>query len=176
MKNLIPLSPEVIKSVDIPEGFQLTIRTWENDGDHYKSEILSGLTEPDVLFYQHLLSHFVGRNNGGGFGNSDASEVTDDMLHDLLIDMFAQHPEISEETKQIWALGLDEPEDIRPLLQTYLLGYPEEYDDDFLRVVHKISVSYIPKKIQVDFSSINQENKDWAMRRNAEKISDILKM
>lgn len=42
----------------IPSGYQLHIASWENDADHRKTKILSGLTKEDVQFYLHFLDHF----------------------------------------------------------------------------------------------------------------------
>jgi hypothetical protein len=54
---------------DIPSGYQLSIISWENDGDNYKTKILNGLTKEDVKFYIHFLKHFQST-----YGNEDVSE------------------------------------------------------------------------------------------------------
>jgi hypothetical protein len=48
----------------IPAGYQLSITSWENDGDNYKTKILYGLTREDVQFYLHFLKPF-GEEFGG---------------------------------------------------------------------------------------------------------------
>lgn len=33
----------------LTDGYTLLITSWENDGDNYKNQILSGLTKEDVI-------------------------------------------------------------------------------------------------------------------------------
>ena len=34
----------------IPAGYQLSVVSWENDGDHYNTEVMNGLSEEEVKF------------------------------------------------------------------------------------------------------------------------------
>jgi len=68
---------------NIPPGYQLHIRSWENDADNCITKIISGLEESDVKFYIYFLRHFHSRYSnlkiGEGFGNqevSNDSEIT----------------------------------------------------------------------------------------------------
>lgn len=60
--------------MNIPSGYQLHITSWENDGDNYKTKIISGLTKEDVQFYLHFLNHF---GNDGPYGNEDFDKYPD---------------------------------------------------------------------------------------------------
>jgi hypothetical protein len=58
----------------IPSGYQLHITSWENDGDNFNTEILSGLTKEDVKFYLHFLNHFKSHTS---YGNGCIREYPD---------------------------------------------------------------------------------------------------
>jgi hypothetical protein len=60
--------------MNVPSGYQLHITSWENDGDNYKTQIISGLTKEDVQFYLHFLNHF---GNDGSYGNENTYEYSD---------------------------------------------------------------------------------------------------
>ncbi len=46
------------KQTIIPAGYRLTVTTWENDADNYKTVILEGLDEAAVRFYVELARLF----------------------------------------------------------------------------------------------------------------------
>jgi hypothetical protein len=50
----------------IPSGYQIHITSWENDGDNYKTKIISGLTKEDVHFYLCFLNYFKSYEYGNG--------------------------------------------------------------------------------------------------------------
>ena len=61
----------------IPSGYQLSVTTWENDADNYKTKTFPGLTKEDVKFYLHFLfhfrSHWMNEKVGEGYGNTEVS-------------------------------------------------------------------------------------------------------
>lgn len=134
---------------DIPAGYQLHVTTWENDGDHYNTEIISGLTEADVRFLLDVAKQFGSRNSTTpGLGNGS---VKGEQLVALLREKLADHPEISDDIKQVWSEGSDE--DIAyDILTDLLLGTPQEegYFDElyFCRVFDDFKVYYFPETIK----------------------------
>ncbi|USV40921.1 hypothetical protein [Xanthomonas phage BUDD] len=48
-------------SRNIKPGYQVHVRSWENDGDNYKTEILTGLSEDEAKFYVLLAKAFESR-------------------------------------------------------------------------------------------------------------------
>lgn len=59
------------KETVIPAGYRVTVTSWENDADHYKSTVFEGLTKERVNFLAELLPHFYSGSNNRGqtFGN-----------------------------------------------------------------------------------------------------------
>lgn len=47
----------------IQAGYMVTVETWENDGDHYKTKELQGLGKEDVALVLEVCNYF--RTNGG---------------------------------------------------------------------------------------------------------------
>lgn len=48
-------------SRNIKPGYQVHVRSWENDGDNYKTEILTGLSEEEAKLYVLLAKAFSSR-------------------------------------------------------------------------------------------------------------------
>ena len=87
---------------EIPAGYQLHIKTWENDADHYLTQVISGLTEEDVKFHLFIVSHFYSRNGFSfkrGLGNGSIPEGT---LIELIQSAVTKFPNISDSTRDMW--------------------------------------------------------------------------
>jgi len=130
-----------------PLGYQIQLETWENDGDNYSTQTISGLTKPDVIFYIAVAMMFTSKNNrknGGGMGNS---ENHPSHLLQVIQEKVEEHPEISAETKEIW-LEADE-ETIHELLVEHILGETIDYEDYdcFCRVFESFKVIEIREPV-----------------------------
>lgn len=135
--------------MSIPAGYQLQSTTWENDGDNYKTQILSGLRVEDVWFYLELAKPF---SRQGKFGNENI-EAAD--LIPIVQRALAKHPDISTVVRENW---LPDPEvesadeyfdDLMDNLREDLLGGPDEsYDSNFCRVFEGFKVFYFPVDIK----------------------------
>lgn len=145
--------------MSFPKGYQLHVTTWENDGDFYQTEILSGLTEADVRFYLDLANRFKSRNQSGksGMGNG---EVTAKQLLELAQDLITKHPGISRSIKLDWIDAIDKVEnhdeeldldcaEMIYTLVTNIIGYPAESIDvmNFCRVFDSFEVYYFPEDV-----------------------------
>lgn len=56
----------------IPAGYRLTIESWENDADNYKTKVMEGLQKPSVEFLIDFAKLFYSNNarrRPKGFGN-----------------------------------------------------------------------------------------------------------
>jgi len=74
------------------KGYMIEVVSWEDDGDNYQTNKLSGLNENDVDFYKELLPLFYCKsNNSDCFGNcyeeSDLRDIEEtlDILTNLII-------------------------------------------------------------------------------------------
>ena len=149
----------------IPKGYQLQVSTWENDLDNYHTQILSGLTKENVLFYIELANKFSRDDTKkNGYGNSYVGTKT---LIDIVKELIDKHPNITKDLMDDWVevyedarknLFSEDEENFRygaawihELLTDTILGYPSEcYCDvpNFCKVVDKIAVFYIPEDAQ----------------------------
>lgn len=133
--------------MSIPVGFQLHITTWENDADHYNTEIISGLTENDVRFLIDVASAFKSQNNhdAPGLGNGT---VAGDQLQELIREKLFSHPNISDKLKREWSEVKDDEDYAYSILVDSLLGSPQEdYDMNFCRVFDSAQVFYFPEEV-----------------------------
>lgn len=130
-----------------PLGHQIQLETWENDGDYYSTQTISGLTKPDVNFYIAVAMLFTSkhnRKNGGGMGNT---ENHPSHLLQLIQEKLEEHPDISETTKEIWAEA--DEETIHELLVEHILGETTDYEDydNFCRVFESFKVFEIREPV-----------------------------
>ena len=146
---------KVLVDLNIPQGYQIEITTWENDADYYQKQILNGLTESDVWFYQKLLSRFKSVNHSNdGFGNSDEHQVQDEDLEEWVRSVLDDHPHVSESTYQLWSEALDKKE-VRDQIMDKLLGHTVDYDYGFIRVFESMSVVYVAEPIVIKKSVLD---------------------
>lgn len=142
--------------MSINKGYQLHITAWENDGDNYKTKVISGLSKEDTKFYIQLASLFTSRNSGNpkGFGNGGITECGDKYHNSCMEDVVeaisrvvADNPNASKEiTNPYISEDFDE---VYEYLVEDLLGYTEQYCDEeyFCRVFESFKVYYFPEDV-----------------------------
>lgn len=98
-----------MKNTIIPAGYRVSVTTWENDGDNYKTEIIDGVSEKHIPFIVELCN-LLKRDK---FGNMSDHESTDELMIALnsLIEKHPERPDYcdsAEETYKglMWKLGL----------------------------------------------------------------------
>lgn len=146
---------------NIPAGYQLRTTTWENDGDSYKTQIISGLTKETVAFYIELGSLFESASRGtGGFGNRGCTEGGDAYHNNDLYAVMAaiakvvsNHPEADAEVLDRYSVVVedaDEFSEVHENLIEDILGWTEDYYDEqyFCRVVDKVEVFFYNAPIE----------------------------
>src|SRR3974390_400726 len=98
---------------NIPAGYQIHFRTWENDGDNYKTQIISGLTVEDAHFYVSLAKNFE--------RNSHGNELvpTKDLVA-MINTAFEKHPKISSSLREKFTFeGVPEGSDDYDFLERF---------------------------------------------------------
>ena len=131
---------------NIPAGYQLSISTWENDYDNYKTETLNGLTSEDVQFYICFLNYFKRK----GFGNETVDSETIGIEERIAItEAYNQYPpsspELLERVQSSLADWKDNPNESHDWI-TDLIGFWN--DGEYYRVIEKIDVHYVPQVIE----------------------------
>lgn len=114
------------------KGYTISVVSWENDGDNYKTKSVTVWDKDEALKIKKICEElFVSRNNGaGGIGNSMDGEC------DWLIDEYIEeNPEMKLTKNYIKTLASD------------LLGYSECYD---YRVCESVTVTHLEDDIYAE--------------------------
>lgn len=143
---------------DIKAGYQVTVTSWENDGDNYNTKIVQGLTQHEAKFMVRVLGLF---GHKGEFGN-DHSNYKD--LIKAIIPIFSQcvvsnsnlfvsNSNLFDQWRDILTEKIDESDEDYKYLSIELLddylGCPGEYyDASFYRYCESIEVHQIPTIIE----------------------------
>lgn len=136
----------------------IEVTTWENDADHYQTNILFNLTDDDVKFYVDLCSKFSDDtcHTEAGWGNKEHEE---EEYADLMLEMFNKHPNLSASTRKMWEIDelMNEAKDYQGNTWhdtlTCVLGNPVDYEGFFARVVSGIKVFAIDDKSRTDVTA-----------------------
>lgn len=144
-----------MKQTIIPAGYRVTIESWENDADNYKTKIVEGLQKPSVEFLIDFAKLFHSRNNWNGpkgHGNMydpHANELNN--FREAYVEVIKKH--IAKDTEQtllqyFWdednnKLYDDQHDGVMEL--AYELGLSG--GDFYTRVFESAKVEYIPNEI-----------------------------
>lgn len=135
----------------IPQGFQLIITSWENDGDNYNTETVSGLSLEEVSFLTKFISLFRSRNNRNNnnhIGNYyEPSEKELSHILNVIKQFVEQNPSPAKFIEYFNGLNDDE----------YALNGPIELASDlslsrgefFTRVIEDFQVLYYLEEIKI---------------------------
>jgi len=152
----------------IKKGYQLTITSWENDGDAYKTQIISGLSQEKLKFFIDVMSNFFWNHRfaetlvKGKYYHGGNKNISDEKVVEIINDTLSRYPDVKEEIMTEYDLGHENDEfeeewdreeyisvSYRKII-TDLLGHPvsEYYDKDFVRVACEYQVHYIPLDVE----------------------------
>ncbi|ATN93098.1 hypothetical protein CPT_Melville_124 [Salmonella phage Melville] len=152
----------------IPKGFIVRIHSWENDADNYSTQTLYGLTSLEIIELKTVLKIFKSSSEDG-FGNEDFSEVGESIAVAYI--ELIEAGKISVEFAKKF-LAFDYPGELNDyeyddFIERWaksaiayrskggmdkirkLLGYPEYYDFDFVRVFESMEVAHIDEELHI---------------------------
>jgi hypothetical protein len=150
---------------EIPRGFVLAIHAWENDGDSYSIQYFYGLTKDDIEMFKPVLELFKSTHGHDGFGNAEISENAE-----AIVFSWAELILTGQITREFAKKYLDfelppsvtsiESEDMDTFAELYshanllkpiikLLGYPEYYDSDFVRVFEQAQFTFVKEAFTI---------------------------
>lgn len=150
-------------SLPIPAGYSLSITSWENDADFFKTQVFHGLNKIDVQFLVDLAKLFKSMNNSRDPGLGSASwhykggvEAWMNAVMDAYDEVCAKYADkdLTWDVKTKWFITRDPDEDdLDMLFDPYndaiadLVGYPEEemyQAEGYIRVFDSFTVHYHP--------------------------------
>jgi hypothetical protein len=139
--------------MNIPKGYEIQFYTWENDGDHYKTQIMYGLTREDVYFFVDLASKFMSTYGNDSIDPTVLTNIFKELLEkhsnvsDIVRDLFDPEEMIADE-------DIDEESDIvvqwqYESLVENVLGWTDDYLDEpyFCRVIESMKIYYHPDEV-----------------------------
>lgn len=146
---------------DIQPGYALSLTSWENDADCYKTQTFTGLPEADVKFLIALAKLFYS-TNGSKKGFGGASWHYKGGREKFFTDMYAavdkvvkKHADagVTPELYEQWVIDRSEEyfEDAYNEMISTLVGYPEEemyQSDGYIRVFESFTVHHYPCVIE----------------------------
>lgn len=143
----------------IKKGYRVSIKTWENDADNYRTEIIEGLSKEAAQFLVDFSKFFYSKNSrkDGNFGNmyEPSDEEFDELVEHvgpLIIRNFDILKEfgysyLDKNNPEEWVLDI-----ISELLYLTQGGSSQEF---WSRVTDSIKVEYIP--VDVELSDVSKE-------------------
>lgn len=129
----------------IPAGYRITSVSWENDGDHYRTEVKEGLSEDEAKFIGHLGKLMHSRKSGLE-NNYEASKKEYKKGHEFYLPAFEKYAhlfsaeDMKDYRKDCYAL-LD-------YIRENITGYSSE--GYALRVLESMKVEYFPEDIVIE--------------------------
>lgn len=145
-----------IREVFIPKGYEIHISSWENDGDDYSTQVISGLSKEDVKFYIETIKLFSAYI-GNIYNTLSNSEYGWNQKNSIL-DVFDKHPK-SKAAMQ-WKskfYGSEEEgasSDESYHFITHILGRPVQYNYGFCRVYESHKVYYLKDDVSYVYDEI----------------------
>lgn len=138
------------KQTIIPAGYRLSITSWENDGDHYQTKVLAGLTPGRVRFIIELCKLFRSHHSvKSGYGNLyDPSQTVVSAAVVAVMQVMQKHRNVLTDD-ELDMLGTSD--DIDEVVQDYVTEFIGKSEEDFtFRVFEKAAVESIPAAICID--------------------------
>jgi hypothetical protein len=137
----------------IPAGYRLTVVTWENDADNYKTVTLEGLSESRVKFLVDLAKLFKSRNRVAGcIGNYyESSDANRSEVQSALAKVVAKHP--GEFTGEL----VDDLDDLNDDMFELMYELGLMGGDFYTRVMESFKVEHTP--VEVVLSDVTENFK-----------------
>lgn len=142
-----------MKQTIIPAGYRLTITSWENDADHYKTKVLEGVTKEEAAFLVEFCQLYSSQNEPYSYGIGNMYEPSDEEVEQVRSSQFevvSRHIETIKHSARFREQFIDENE------QTYEEGFDIAYDLGlsggafFTRVCASVKVEYVPHDIIIE--------------------------
>ena len=156
----------------IRAGYVVSIVSWENDADHFRTINLFGLDKDTATYYQEFALKF--KSSGGRYAEYDAmggSDISYSMVMSHLHDFYKLYPKVIlneirgtfDEDIPIHLNKSDFDEWVEAnigLIEYNIIGYvngfvdePVEYEDNYSRVCDSATVYYLANDITIPLLS-----------------------
>ena len=131
----------------IPVGYRLSVVSWENDGDHYNTEVMEGLSEEEVKFLVEICKLHYSQyrdHNVRTFGNMyEPNDKEIEEYYEALDNIRKKYPNVKDKYDNE-EHELEDGEHVREAF-CYDLGFTK--GEFFTRVCESFKVEYVPVEI-----------------------------
>jgi len=138
----------------IPAGYRISVTSWENDADNYRTECLEGLSKEVVSFYVDFSKLFTSKNNRSdkGFGNLyEPNDSERQALTNAFTKVVEKHKDTFLALCKDWNYDEtptdEEYQDICYELHHELFGGSEYF---YTRVLDSYKVEYTPTEVRLE--------------------------
>ena len=131
---------------NIPAGYQLHIRSWENDGDNYQTIVTNGLTKDECECMIAIAELFGSRSR---YGNDYLSGEGQKIIVEAIRHIFETIPVVrSEQFEEMFHLDAESFDPTYDALVEHILGSGVDNDGMFFcRAVDYYKVFFVPSEI-----------------------------
>lgn len=145
----------------IKPGYRLSVTSWENDGDHRRTEVRDGLTKEQAMFWVDICKLHYSRNNfeNKGFGNLFEPNTGEQSAYAAAVTgVLFKHPAMID------TLGIELNADAGETLAMAVYDAPLEFayevglagtEGQFTRVLESFTVELVP--IQIELLDVTSE-------------------
>lgn len=137
------------KQTTIPAGYRLTVTTWENDADNYKTCTKEGLSKEKIQFYVDLMKPFHCSYHQGTGNLGNIYQFRGDQEEQLL----AHYLAILEKHKEVLAeyeIEGETEDQLTDLFNDILYDLDVRGGEQETRVVESLKIEYTPQAITFD--------------------------
>ena len=140
------------KQTIIPVGYRITVTTWENDADNYRTEVSEGMSQAEAVRTVELLKGFT---HSTDYDNQicnlyDPSEDELARVAAYAKSYFQKFPQVLADFAVSLEEVLADDEAARDCLTELLYDYGVTNGEFYTRVVAEIKVEYVAAQIILD--------------------------
>lgn len=138
------------KQTIIPVGYRLTVTTWENDADNYKTSTLEGLSKEKVQYYVDLLKPFEHSYHQGTGNLGNIYQLTGPQEEQLKAHYWAILEKHKEVLGEDFVLEGEDEDQLMDIFNDELYDLDVRGGEQETRVVESIKIEYTPQAITFD--------------------------
>ena len=130
----------------IPAGYRFTVKSYEGDGDNFKTVVVEGLSEPKAKLLGELVT-LLCHCRSGLEGACEPTQKEREKAHSVLLPIFEKYADLFE-PEQLQSFR-DDVGCMQDFICDNLLGYPAE-ERYALRIIKDVWVDCIPYDVLIE--------------------------
>lgn len=140
-----------VKHLVIPKGYQIIVKSWENDADNSNTETINGLTLEQAMLYRDIaiLMDEASYNSDNKFGNMyEPSDEEITKFDEALLEVFNKHKHLGMSIfPSSWTVDFNDDEDIISAMYEIKSDLGLASVEFFTRIAKEIIINYFEEDI-----------------------------